>query len=99
MAAAGRLILQGAGAMTGAFSLLKRLIFGAALAWLATPLAAFADDAPQLGAPELDNKQIEILYTAPQASYLKPLYDRLRQRQFLEQLKEFLSPLNIPPCA
>jgi hypothetical protein len=97
MAAARRLIHQGAGAMTGAFSLLKRLIFGAALAWLATPPAAFADDAPQMGAPELDNKQIEILYTAPQASYLKPLYDRLRQRQFLEQLKQFLSPLNIPP--
>jgi hypothetical protein len=83
--------------MTGAFALImKRLIFGSALAWSAACLPALADEAAPLGAPELDNKQIEIFYSEPQATYLKPLYDRLRKRQYLEQLKQFLSPLNIP---
>ena len=48
-------------------------------------------------APALDNDQIQIAYSPPQSSYLQPLYQRLRKRQYLEQLKQFLSPLKLPP--
>jgi hypothetical protein len=44
----------------------------------------------------LQNDQIEIAYVKPGKSYLLPVYERLKQRQFLEQLKQFLSPLQLP---
>lgn len=45
----------------------------------------------------LVNDQIVINYIAPNAPYLTPLYERMKKRLFLERLKQFLSPLKIPP--
>jgi hypothetical protein len=39
---------------------------------------------------------IEIEYVEPVQSYLRPIYERLKKRKVLEQLKEFLSPLLLP---
>jgi Putative metallopeptidase len=47
--------------------------------------------------PMLENDRIEIAYFEPGASFFKPIYERLKQRQVLEQLKQFLSPLILPP--
>jgi len=64
-----------------------------------TPASTTSTPAPTTAAPTptLDNAQIQIFYSPPQSSYLQPLYQRLRERQYLEQLKKFLSPLIIPP--
>jgi hypothetical protein len=59
--------------------------------WLTESLA---QPAP---APALENDQIEIVYGEPNASYLKPMFERYKKRQVLEQLKQFLSPLILPP--
>jgi hypothetical protein len=39
---------------------------------------------------------IEIEYVPPAQAYLLPIYERLRQRKVLEQLRDFLSPLRLP---
>jgi Putative metallopeptidase len=44
---------------------------------------------------ELQNSRIEVKYQPPQLSRLEPLYQRLQQRQVLEELKAFLSPLRL----
>lgn len=44
----------------------------------------------------LDNKQIEIVYVEPRDANFRPIYDQLRKRQVLEQLKQFLAPLRLP---
>lgn len=54
---------------------------------------AAADDDPL--AP-LVNKQIEVRYAPPGSSNFMPVYERLRKRQYLEHIKQFLSPLKIP---
>jgi hypothetical protein len=47
--------------------------------------------------PALDNSRILVTYLRPNSSYFMPIYKALRGRAFLESLKEFLSPLIIPP--
>jgi hypothetical protein len=39
---------------------------------------------------------IEIEYVPPAKQYLRPVYERLKQRKVLEQLRDFLSPLRLP---
>jgi hypothetical protein len=39
---------------------------------------------------------IEIEYAPPAKQYLWPVYERLKQRKVLEQLRDFLSPLRLP---
>ena len=39
---------------------------------------------------------IRISYEEPRSSNLRPVYDRLKQRQVLERLQKFLSPLRLP---
>jgi len=46
--------------------------------------------------PTLDNDRIVITYLPPHASFMLPIYNRMKERQVLEQLKQFLSPLKIP---
>jgi len=60
-------------------------------------LALWPDRLAAQSAPALTNDQIEILYSEPNASYFRPIYERYKKRQVLEQLKEFLSPLVLPP--
>jgi len=42
------------------------------------------------------NSQIEIEYVAPSSQSYRPLYDRLKKRQVLEELRLSLSPLRLP---
>jgi hypothetical protein len=45
---------------------------------------------------ELKNPQIEIAYVEPRNSNYRPIYDRLKKRQVLEELRAFLAPLRLP---
>jgi len=42
------------------------------------------------------NPQIEVAYVEPKNAAFRPIYDRLKQRQVLEELRSFLSPLRLP---
>jgi hypothetical protein len=53
----------------------------------ATPAAAQAPAA-------LQNPQIEIVYGQPSNANYRPIYDRLKKLQVLEELKQFLVPLS-----
>jgi len=53
---------------------------------------AAAQDVSELKA----NSQVVIEYVEPTKPYLRSVYDRMKQRQFLEQLQQFLSPLRLP---
>ncbi len=69
------------------------LALGCAAAWpVLQPVEASAQGSSVL----LQNSKIETKYEPPARSNLKTIYDRLRNRQFLEQLKAFLSPLRLP---
>ena len=46
--------------------------------------------------PSLANGQIEIAYIEPANPVHRPMYERLQQRQVLEQLRQFLAPLKLP---
>jgi Putative metallopeptidase len=56
--------------------------------------------APELASaqipPQLQNSRIGFIYDAPRSPKFRPLYDRLKKRQLLEELKAFLSPLRLP---
>jgi hypothetical protein len=45
----------------------------------------------------LDNKQIEIVYVEPSNANNRQIYEALRKRRVLEELKAFLAPLRLPP--
>ena len=75
----------------------KQILRGATFAAAALFACLTFGGARAQSPPALDNAQIQIAYSEPQSSYLMPLYQRLKQRQYLEQLKQFLSPLKIPP--
>jgi hypothetical protein len=47
-------------------------------------------------AQELQNSRIEFAYDEPKKSSFDAIYARLKKRQVLEQLKQFLSPLRVP---
>jgi hypothetical protein len=46
--------------------------------------------------PNPRNPQIEIDYVAPKDAKYRPIYDKLRQHQVLETMREFLAPLRLP---
>src|SRR5262247_2154980 len=58
----------------------------AAMAMSLTPALAQAPAIPP-------NPQIEIAYVEPSTPNYQPIYQRLKQRQVLEELQQFLSPL------
>jgi hypothetical protein len=82
---------------TGAIMLsMKRLIWSAALASAVVwPAVRPAEVAAQTS-PALENDQIEILYSEPNASFFRPIHERYKERHLLEELKQFLSPLILP---
>src|SRR5215467_5744672 len=62
-------------------------VFGlAAVSILGTSALAQAPAVPP-------NPQIEIAYVEPATPDYRPIYERLKQRQVLEELRQFLSPL------
>src|SRR5712692_1818831 len=42
------------------------------------------------------NPQIDIAYVEPRDPRFRPIYDKLKQRQVLEELQSFLAPLRLP---
>ena len=78
----------------------------AALAWaavppapvLAQPIPATPDRGQGQAAPEPNptNSQLEIVYNEPLDAKHRPIYDRLKNRRMLEDLREFMSPLKLP---
>ena|ERR1043166_3945236 len=62
------------------------------LAALVRPGPAAAVDIP----PELQNSRIGYVYEQPKAAKFQALYERLKNREVLENLKAFLSPLRLP---
>jgi hypothetical protein len=67
----------------------------AAMAMLLVTGAAKAQT-PGGPSPALANDRIIIAYSEPAASHFRPLALRLKEWRYLEQLKEFLSPLKLP---
>jgi len=47
-------------------------------------------------AQDLQNSQIDIDYVAPSKADYRPIYERLKARQVLEDLRAFLAPLRLP---
>ena len=67
------------------------------LASAAIGLAAPSTAAMAQSQPVLDNKQIEVAYIEPRKDSHRPIYERLKRRAVLEELKQFLAPLRLPP--
>jgi len=61
---------------------------------------ALAQDPPQAPAQDpaqdLDNSQVDIAYLPPTNPDFQPLYERLKARAPLEELRQFLAPLRLP---
>ena len=73
-----------------------RLISAAVLLSAAVCIASSPAPARAQGAPAPANGQIEIAYIEPTNPVHRPMYERLKQRQVLEQLRQFLAPLKLP---
>src|ERR1700732_5418531 len=59
-------------------------------------LGAPAAGTPPSAQAAQSSAPIEIEYVPPAKQYLRPVYERLKQRKVLEQLRDFLSPLRLP---
>jgi len=74
---------------------MKSIVSAAAMTlaalWAAAPAPAMA----QIPS-DLRNPQIKIAYLEPSDPAFRPIYERLKQRQVLEELQAFLSPLKLP---
>jgi hypothetical protein len=69
---------------------------GAALAVAATWFAVLAAPAIAEPASELLNSKVATAYVEPLDPKHRPIYERLKKRQVLEQLQQFLAPLRLP---
>jgi hypothetical protein len=74
---------------------MKCVLSGAA-AVLALSSLVLATGAAAQALPELSNAQIDIAYVQPRNASLLPVQNRLKKREVLEQLKQFLAPLKLP---
>jgi hypothetical protein len=59
-------------------------------------MAVIGQAAPAVAQAMPQGAAIEIEYVEPAKAHLRPVYQRLKDRKVLEQLKEFLSPLRLP---
>jgi hypothetical protein len=76
--------------------MMNRIIKAATVA-LASSCAGFGANEAKAQIPAgLQNPQIEIVYNIPSNAAFRPIYDRLKQRQVLEELRAFLAPLKLP---
>ncbi|MBV9240732.1 MAG: hypothetical protein JO314_01885 [Acidobacteria bacterium] len=75
---------------------MHRLVSGVILIDILSCLVALASPAVAQPAAELSNEMIEITYAPPNRPGLKPIYEYMKEKHFLEQLKQFLSPLKLP---
>ncbi len=74
---------------------MKSIVSGAALAFTML-CAAGATQAMAQVPSDLRNPQIEIAYLEPSDGAYRPIYERLKKRQVLEELQAFLAPLKLP---
>jgi hypothetical protein len=74
---------------------LKHMVRAAALL-CAGWLAAHSDPVWAQRSPLLQNSRVDFAYVAPSDPYLRPVYERLKKRQVLEELRQFLAPLRLP---
>ena len=70
------------------------LFLGTALPWPAS--AQPASLPPSHVPPGPPASMVDVAYAEPTNAVQRPLYERLRKRQVLENLREFLSPLRLP---
>jgi hypothetical protein len=60
-----------------------------------SPTTPGSQQPPQVGwGPP--NPQIDIAYVEPKDAKFRPIYDKLKKRQVLEELRSFLAPLKLP---
>jgi Putative metallopeptidase len=74
---------------------MKPIVSGAALASAMLCAAASTPALAQFPS-DLRNPQIEIAYVEPSDAAYRPIYERLKKRQVLEELQAFLAPLKLP---
>jgi putative metallopeptidase DUF4344 len=72
---------------------MNRIVAGGAL-FCAAILSCIQPGAVR--AQDLQNSRIDFVYDEPKKSAFDAIYARLKKRQVLEQLKQFLSPLRVP---
>jgi hypothetical protein len=75
---------------------MKRVMRAAAFACALVYPAIHATQAvAQAPSETIQNPQIEVAYVQPSNPALMPIYDRLKNRKVLEQLKQFLAPIKL----
>ena len=74
---------------------MKRAIMPAAVVLAFISPAIVATQAAAQVQSALQNSQIEISYVQPSNRSYQPIYDRLKKRQVLEELLQFLAPLRL----
>jgi hypothetical protein len=75
---------------------MKSMVRAAAAALAMAGLACLSTTASAQPAPELRNSKIVVGYVEPFSDEYKALAQRLKARMFLEELAQFLSPLQLP---
>ena len=73
---------------------MKFLLSTAALALILLDLSPVRIAAQGVTASQ--NPQVEIAYRPPQKREYQPIYNRLKDRRVLEELRQFLTPLRLP---
>jgi hypothetical protein len=77
-------------------SSMKRITSVAAVVFASSCVAMQAAPAFAQDSSGLRNPQIEIVYVPPSNRSYQAIYDRLRNRQVLEMLQQFLAPVKLP---
>jgi hypothetical protein len=81
-------------------SILRAMTWGTVfwLAGQAMPAVAQiqSEKPPTVDAASLSNPNIEINYVEPRSPAFRPIYERLKKRGVLEELRAFLAPLKLP---
>src|SRR5262245_5666821 len=75
---------------------MKPMVRVATLAAVLAMTGALAQPARAQIPPELKNPKIEFAYIPPENAKYEPIMQRLKDRQLLEKLAAFLSPLQLP---
>jgi hypothetical protein len=75
---------------------MTRLTCAAALAFALLGPALQPTPGSAQPAPNLENSQVDVSYVPPRDPKFQPIYDRLKNLQVLENLRQFLAPLRLP---
>jgi hypothetical protein len=75
---------------------MKSVVSGAVLAFAMAWSALQSTPALAQIPPDLRNPQIAISYVEPRTAAYRPIYERLKKREVLEELRAFLAPLRLP---